>query len=290
MPYVTIGISFKNNESTIENAVRSVFSQSFEDWELILVDDGSDDKSLDIVKKINDSRVKVLFDGKRKGLPARLNQITSLARGKYVARMDADDIMHPERISKQVKFLDENPEIDVVGMPVYTIDDHTNLIGISRNKEIDVNPKSVLRKGLLNHPSVMGKTKWFISNPYDESFLRSQDRELWARTIKHSKFAKLEEPLFYKREGKDQTISKYLESTKSMRRILLLHGPRLASKIEIMNIISVYYIKAFLFIIASFLGLRKKMIENRSTKINNDQFENGLKSLEQVLNTQIPIE
>src|SRR5690606_12105870 len=86
-PVVTIGIPFFNPGPLIEDAVRSVFSQTFSDWELILLDDGSTDESLRRVQQIRDPRVKVYSDGRNKGLVTRLNEITQLASGKYLARM-----------------------------------------------------------------------------------------------------------------------------------------------------------------------------------------------------------
>src|SRR5438309_10301144 len=89
---VSIGIPFLNARRFLADAVRSVFAQTCDDWELLLVDDGSTDGSLDVVRSIDDPRVRVISDGTNRGLCARLNQIASLARGKYLARMDADDL------------------------------------------------------------------------------------------------------------------------------------------------------------------------------------------------------
>ena len=102
---VTIGLPFYNDRLTLELAIKSIFAQTYKNWELILVDDGSTDGSLNIAKKITDKRVRIISDEKNKGLIFRLNQIASLAKGKYLARMDADDLMQPTRIEKQVEFL-----------------------------------------------------------------------------------------------------------------------------------------------------------------------------------------
>src|SRR4030066_138114 len=91
-PLVTVGIPFFNNQDTLPDAIRSIFAQSFQDWELLLLDDGSTDGSLQIAQSIDDPRVRVISDGCNRKLPARLNQIIDLARGQYIARMDADDL------------------------------------------------------------------------------------------------------------------------------------------------------------------------------------------------------
>src|SRR3954468_15780628 len=107
-PRVTIGLPFVNSGETLPNAIRSVFAQTYDDWELILCDDGSTDISLEIARSVRDARVRVLSDGKNVGLPCRLNQIAAVARGEMLARMDADDLMHPNRIAAQVALLDRS--------------------------------------------------------------------------------------------------------------------------------------------------------------------------------------
>ena len=101
-PQITIGISFKNPGKYFRLALQSIFAQTFTtNWELILVDDGSTDDSLILVKSLEDERVYVYSDGQSKGLNVRLNQMIQLANAPYFVRMDADDIMHPQRLEKQ---------------------------------------------------------------------------------------------------------------------------------------------------------------------------------------------
>jgi len=111
---VTIGIPFLNARRSLAAAVRSVFAQTHSDWELLLVDDGSSDGSIDVVRRLDDPRVRLVRDGSHRGLCARLNQIAATARGTYLARMDADDVMHPERIERQLALLGADPGVDLV--------------------------------------------------------------------------------------------------------------------------------------------------------------------------------
>ena len=106
---ITIGLPFYNAENYLELAIKSVFAQTYQDWELILMDDGSTDRSLEIAKSINDPRVSVYSDGKNKKLAARLNEIVRLAKYDYLARMDADDLMSTKRIETQMNILKNNP-------------------------------------------------------------------------------------------------------------------------------------------------------------------------------------
>src|ERR1044072_1769559 len=98
---VTIGIPVCNGRATVADAIRSVFAQSFRQWRLLLVDDGSTDGSLELMRRVGDSRVAVIADGVHRGLVFRLNQMVAMTETPYFARMDCDDMMHPERLQRQ---------------------------------------------------------------------------------------------------------------------------------------------------------------------------------------------
>jgi len=214
MHKVSVGIPFFNDERTLETAVRSVFAQSMRDWELILVDDGSTDNSLEIARSIRDPRVRVASDGENRGLPYRLNQINSLARASYIARMDADDVMHPARLQLQAEYLDRHPGVDIVDSACFTIDTRNRILGLGNTSSLDFAPLSVLRKGLLLHPACMGRREWFVRNRYDESLLRAQDWDLWFRTWEHSEFARIPSPLLYYRITGSTNGWAYLRKTR----------------------------------------------------------------------------
>ncbi|MFK8302486.1 glycosyltransferase family 2 protein [Capnocytophaga stomatis] len=216
---VTIAIPFYNAEQFLSLAIDSVIAQTYSDWQLLLIDDGSKDNSLEIAKKYaqEDNRIKVFSDGENKNLGFRLNQIPSLVNTKYLARMDADDIMHPKRIEKQIQILEQYTDIDVLGTNAYTIDKDNNVIGL-RNKV--VNPEQLRQvKGFI-HPTIMAKTEWFINNPYDINAVRMEDAELWHRTSDKYKFAMLSEPLFFYREIGNNYYKKYFLASTSKQYIL----------------------------------------------------------------------
>ena len=114
-PLVSIGMPVFNCEKTLNIAVQSILNQTYSNWELILIDDGSEDKTLEIANSFQDSRIKVIADGRNQQLPIRLNQAIALSRGKYFARMDGDDVSYPERLQRQVEYLEQHPEIDLLG-------------------------------------------------------------------------------------------------------------------------------------------------------------------------------
>ena len=288
---VSIGMPFYNSESTLVDAVRSVFAQSFQDWELILVDDGSVDGSLDIAKAIDDPRVRVVSDGTNHGLHYRLNQICSLSKGEYIARMDSDDIMHPDRLARQVQFLDENRMIDLVGTGIYTIDSMTQPNGIRDINPLDTSPKSVLRQSIMPHPTVTARAEWFRNNPYDESFLRAEDYELWCRTYAASNFARLEEPLYYFREGARapwKYLRDYLQTAHTARKVLRKYGPRSIGWASTVRLIITSYIKGETYRMATLLGMQKALIRNRSRALTDEEQKAALEGINMVMITPVP--
>ena len=129
-PLVSIGLTFYNNARTLPDAIRSVFAQTLQDWELIIIDDHSTDGSLALCESIRDPRVRVYTDTERKGFVYQLNRMTALARGNYYARMDADDLMHPERLQRQIAYLEANRDIDLVDTSMYSMDQQCRAVGI----------------------------------------------------------------------------------------------------------------------------------------------------------------
>ena len=112
-PVITIAMPFFNSAATLELAIRSLLNQSYGDFELLLCDDGSDDQGLMIAQGFRDPRVICWSDGRRLRLAARLNECIDRARGRYLARMDADDIAYPHRLERQMAFLVAHAEIDL---------------------------------------------------------------------------------------------------------------------------------------------------------------------------------
>lgn len=207
---IAIGIPFYNAEKYLDLAIQSVLAQTYKDWKLLLVDDGSTDQSLSIANKYrNDPRIIVYSDGENRSLPFRLNQITNIANTKYLARMDADDIMHPERIEKQIQYLENNSSVDIIGSNAFIIDETGTVNGL--RYQIDQDCESFDVRSFI-HPSITGKTVWFKENPYDNFAIRIEDAELWYRTKKYSSFKCLSIPLLYYREFGGEYYKKYKKS------------------------------------------------------------------------------
>src|SRR5687768_1505996 len=153
-PFLTVGLPFYNNASTLADAINSVLLQSYSNWELVLVNDGSTDDSLLVAERFTarDSRVRLINDGKHKGLISRLNEIIDLAQGDYIARMDADDMMMPAKLERQMSVLMQDPRIDVIDTAAYTINEKDEPIGIRGMEALDtIDKKKALKNVLLFH-------------------------------------------------------------------------------------------------------------------------------------------
>lgn len=213
VPLVTIGLPVYNCEETVEDAIRSVYLQTYPNWELIIIDDGSNDRTPEILKGLDhDERVKVVArDGQNVGLAARLNQIAKMANGDFIARFDADDLMHPERIERQMAYMLTHPTVDVVGTGVYVIDRSNQVIGIRRGKKVEHSVRAALRHSPLMHPTILARNAWVTKHPYDQNIRRAQDRELWCRTIEQSQFSNLSDPLYFYREVGTRTPRQYFD-------------------------------------------------------------------------------
>lgn len=202
--YISIGIPFYNTEEYLEHAIASVIAQTHKNWELILIDDGSTDGSLELAQDIAklDSRIRVISDGQNKKLPYRLNQIIDESKYCYIARMDADDLIHPRRLEKQLKFLLENPNFDLVSSGLVSIDNYNNVYGYRSPSSLNVDFNKVNLSYPINHATILVRKEWYQRNKYNVNYPRSQDYELWCRTSSNKDLAVaiLPDLLYYYRE------------------------------------------------------------------------------------------
>ena len=203
-PLVTVAMSVHNAASTLESALRSILWQTFSDWELIIVDDGSTDETGLILSRFNDARIHVVHGaGGQQGLATRLNQCIELARGKYIARMDADDVAYPERIERQVRYLEAHSDIDLLGHGAVLFKEDGQALGVyptaSEHEDICRRPWWGFP---LAHPTWMGKRSWFARHRYRDKLTKGQDQDLLLRSYRASRFAALPDILLgYRMEG-----------------------------------------------------------------------------------------
>lgn len=282
-PLVTIAIPFYNSEFYLKEAVQSVINQSFHDWELILIDDGGTDRSINYAKEYanKDSRIKVFSDGKNYGLAKRLNQTVNMASGQFYARMDADDVMDATRIERQVAYMKANPDVDVVGSMAYIIDKDSNVI--SESNLVMESPKTVediLNGGGFIHPSIMGKTSWFKQNSYDENLRRMQDLGLWLRSVEHSHFRILPSKLMFYRAVGLPTIKKDWQEFKCSNELYfqILYKEQ-GRKIQSVKLFLMSMFKLSVYMVFSIVGKTDYLVKRRYKPIDSRVREDALDRL-----------
>ncbi len=287
-PRVTIGISFYNAEATLADALRSVFAQSFTEWELLLIDDGSTDRSLSLARAIHDPRVFVLSDGLNLGLPGRLNQIAQLAKGEYYARFDADDLMHSARLARQIEYLDAHPEYSLVDTGMYALDMANAIHGKRDCLPRVIEPAAWVEQGVPNHSSVLGRTTWFQRNPYDACYSRAEDHELWCRTFHEGRFAHIPEPLLFYREFGVPTLQKYLETWKTDRQIIRRYGEGIVGRRTSARLYWKAWAKSCLWRIIVLCHQEHRIIDRRSVPVPTEEMAAAMEELTRVLRTPLP--
>jgi hypothetical protein len=216
------------------------------------------------------------------GLIYRLNQITDLSTCKYIARMDSDDIMTPNRIEKQISILLNDSTIDVVSSGIITIDEFNNPIGLRDISPIDVSLESILKKNFITHPTIMAKKEWFINNRYLE-FPRAEDLELWLRTYKSSKFYRIQEPLYFYREG-NVSINNYLKTNQTLLKIISSHKLLNVSLFFKLRLLFLTNLKAFIYIIFGYFNLQNFLVKFRSTPIHINELLTAQKLISYISN------
>lgn len=196
VPRISIVLSFRDAGPTLDDALTSLRWQTETDWELIAIDDGSRDGSSKRPGLLGDQRIHVIRHECSAGLAARLNEGVALARGRYIARMDADDVAFPQRLQVQADFLDDHPEVDLLASSVLMIDNRGEPLSVIASPATH---ERIVNRAALNfpmpHPTWMGRADWFREHGYDERALKAQDQHLLYRTHRSSRFAAIEAPL-----------------------------------------------------------------------------------------------
>lgn len=189
-PLITVAMPVYNAGSYLRLAVMSIVAQTYRNWELLIIDDKSTDSSLESIADIQDPRVHILVGDCNQGLAARLNQAIDLARGQFFARMDQDDISHPERFALQLHKLLSDPCLDLLGAQCITISERNAILGVLPNAEDHEDICARPWLGFyLPHPTWMGRTAWFREHRYAAPGPYScEDQELLLRTYAVSHF------------------------------------------------------------------------------------------------------
>ena len=207
-------MSVYNSAQYLREAVDSILNQTIIDFEFIIIDDNSSDESVSILKSYSDSRIVLIVNETNVGLTKNLNIGIKLAKGDFIARMDADDISFVDRFEKQLSFLQSNSSISLCG---------SQFVEIGNGNQISKYPINhneiyftLLYRNAIAHPTVMWRKTDFIDNSlfYNENYKTAQDYELWSRVVSCLKVANINETLLQYRTHPKQ-ISNVLKKNQN---------------------------------------------------------------------------
>jgi len=292
-PLVSIAMPVRNNQATLVPALRSVVGQTFENWELLLIDDGSTDCTSTIARQFADAdrRIRVYSDGLQLGLPQRLNQAIAASRGSYFARMDGDDISYPRRIERQLEYLRRYPGVDLVGCGAIVFRGNGTIFGKrfapEHHGDICAHVYSHIP---ITHPTFLGRINFFrefgyrssahlcedqdlllrgampghgVPNELSYYILRAQDQDLLPRACRRACYANVPEILFGYRE-EQLSIRKILEARRyvssSFFSVFLDQGQIVSAVLAV----ALQAMKGMVDVIAISSGLKYHLVRHRA--------------------------
>jgi glycosyltransferase involved in cell wall biosynthesis len=268
-PLVSVVLPVHNGERTVTAAIISIIKQTFRDFELIVLDDGSTDSTPGLLSKFSDCRLKTVRLPNCVGVTKALNACLGLARGEYIARMDADDVAYPNRLERQLAFMNDNPEVDLVGCGMLVFDD----TGVALGKRPHRAPsrRNVLRTVPLGHPTFFGRTKWFQRWQYNSMSPHCQDQILLLEAASSSVYAVIPEILLGYREERI-TLWKQLR----YRGSYVASYPVLArstSKVNAASIVALQCLKLACDAIAIASGLQHRLLRHRLAPLTDREHQ-----------------
>jgi glycosyltransferase involved in cell wall biosynthesis len=266
---VTVAISFHDEERHLASAVRSVLNQSYRDFELLLIDDGSSDRSVEVARAfLVDPRVEVFSDGRRRHLGARLNEATQRARGELFVRMDADDVVHPDRLRLQLAHLERESTCEAVGTWAALIDEDEHAFGVIAPRGGPRTGRTILERGIIPHATMVARTAWLRAHPYDETLTRAEDRDLWCRVGLEARIDVLEDVLYVIRVLPTGAgfVADYLKGQADLRRVIRRHGPRLTGLPRTARMLSSSWLKSNIMRLAHACGASTTLVHRRGRR------------------------
>lgn len=208
-PKLSVVMSVYNGERYLAEALDSILNQTFKDFELIVIDDGSTDKTPKVLKSYNDHRLRITTQ-QNMGLVKSLNRGCSLAQAKLIARHDADDKSLPDRFAKQVKYLENNRQVIIVGSSMSVMDGKSKIL---HDHRVLLNDPELRQELLVRSPFAHGsvifrKSAFVKEGPYNQGYWPAEDYALWLRLARLGKLANLDECLYvYREHGKSISTS-----------------------------------------------------------------------------------
>lgn len=220
MSKVTVILPVYNGERYLREAIDSVLAQTYHDFELWVVNDGSTDGTVAIVDSYSDPRVKRIDNPYNMGLVATLNRSFAMVETPYIARMDDDDLWHFEKLELQIKLLDSRPDVGICGTSIHKFGDIDSIHVFP--KESDALKVGLLFYCMMSHPSVVYRRSMLLETglTYRQDFFPAEDYKMWVDVLQHSNIYNLQKPLVeYRQHGGQICQEKKDEQTVLERRL-----------------------------------------------------------------------
>lgn len=235
-PILSVLMPVFNSEQFVAEAIESILNQTFKDFEFLILDDASTDKSLEIIKDFEkrDSRIKIYQNDKNLGVVASRNKLINLSKGKYIAWLDSDDVAIETRLKKQVNFLEAHPEIGMTGAYPIIIDENGKKI---RKWWFETDPQKLKIELFFHSPflssSVMIRKSCLPQNFYDSKFAVAEDFDLYSKISENSDVANISEILVkYRINSKGLSKSNFEKMERLSVKVIEEHAERLGVKLD----------------------------------------------------------
>lgn len=221
IPKISVIMPLYNGEKYLKEAIDSILNQTYTDFELLLINDASKDDTERIVRSYNDDRIVYIKNEINLGLINTLNKGLELAKGKFIARMDQDDISLPERFEKQIDILEKNPEIGVCGTWFTPLINGISGKTIQHPEHSESIKISLLAYCALGHPTIMLRKKFISNLRYDPDYQAAEDYEFWTRLSRIGKLYNIQESLLqYRFHETNMSVLEENTQSKNAKKII----------------------------------------------------------------------
>lgn len=270
MPQVSVAMAAYNAGDTVRQAVDSIAWQTLKDWELLIAEDGSLDRTPTVLAGYQDPRITVFSDGRNRGKPARMNELIDRARAPYLAIMDADDIAYPERLELQFRYLETHPKVDLLATGMATFDEKGRM---GRWRRLQLRHDSIVARPWsgyhFNSPTWMGKTAWFRRHRYRDDLRAAEDEDLLLRAARESRLAGLDELLLAYRI--DQWSWKKARRMRKDHVRALLHAARIHRDPRLLSGVLMHGAKLLREGLAVWSGREEKVLAHRELPLTEPE-------------------